>query len=95
MDLTSSLIYVGRVEDNDDLNKKELDQIEKDENIEAQIEGNESNAQKEKNERVTIIGSMKNNEYFDDELQSTNGVLNTIIDATRNQKTNIFEVNYN
>lgn len=95
MDLKSSLIYVGRVEDNDDLNKKELDQIEKDENIEAQIEGNESNAQKEKNERVTIIGSMKNNEYFDDELQSTNGVLNTIIDATRNQKTNIFEVNYN
>lgn len=92
MDLKSSLIYVGRVEDNDDLNKKELDQIEKDENIEAQIE---SNAQKEKNERVTIIGSMKNNEYFDDELQSTNGVLNTIIDATRNQKTNIFEVNYN
>ena len=92
MDLKSSLIYVGRVEDNDDLNKKELDQIEKDEKIEAQIEGN---AQKEKNERVTIIGSMKNNEYFDDELQSTNGVLNTIIDATRNQKTNIFEVNYN
>ncbi len=95
MDLKSSLIYVGRVEDNDDLNKKELDQIEKDEKIEAQIEGNEINPKKGKNERVTLIGSMKNNEYFDEELQSANGVLNTIIDATRNQKTNIFEVNYN
>jgi len=92
MDLKSSLIYVGRVEENDDVQKNELDRIEKDENIEAQIDDGKD-VKKESNERVTIIGTMKNNEHFDDEPQSPNGVLNTIIDATRNQKTNIFEVN--
>ena len=41
---------------------------------------------------VTRTGHLKRNEHFDDEPQSTNGVINTIIDATKNQKTNIYEV---
>ncbi len=92
MDLKSSLIYIGRVEDDDNAQQNELDKIEKDEKIETHVDGDTDNAVDAKKERVTIIGTMKSNEHFDDEPQSTNGVINTIIDATKNQKTNIYEV---
>ena len=96
MDLKSSLIYIGRVEDDENDQQNESDKIEKDEKIETHVDGDTDNAvdaKKENTERITIIGSMKSNEHFDDEPQSTNGVINTIIDATKNQKTNIYEVN--
>ena len=90
MDLKSSLIYIGRVEDNE--TQKDQTEEGNKENVTNEQNKEESTKEKEKNENVTLIGTMKNEEHFEEDPQHANAVLNTIIDASKQHKTNIFEV---
>lgn len=81
MDLKSKILYVGRVEDNEN---------------QANINDNEnSNKEGVSNvkEKVTLIGKVEDNEHFESEPKAPSAALHSLLDAYSKKKTTIFEVN--
>ena len=89
MDIKSKLLYVARVEDDEeetDTNKNE-DTIESVDNINF-----EETEPGEKKEKIVFIGSVEDNENFEEEPRVERGALHTIIEASSKRKTDIYEV---
>ena len=100
MDIKNNILYIGRIEEeeeeseesNDKLNDDELSEEEKhDTNSGDEVKLTED-AKGKKSEKVVFIGSMEDNENFEAEPKIENAAVNTLIEASGRHKTNIYEV---
>ncbi len=87
MDIKSNRLLIARIEEDDEESDKE-DKVEKkdDEKIA------EFTDISEKVEKIVFIGSMEDNENYEENLKVESGALHTIIEAAGKNKTNIYEV---
>ena len=105
MDIKNNILYIGRIEEEDEGNeedgtKKEVN--EEEEEINQIDQENQTDDEKEKiipkekkktTEKVVFLGSMEDNENFEEDPKIENGALYTLVEATEKHKTNIYEVN--
>ena len=93
MDIKNNEIYITRVEL--DESKETNNKKEDIENVEI-VENNEDAqlVKKIPKEKIIFIGRMEDNENFEEDPTIEDGALNTLIEASGEKKTNIFEVDF-
>ena len=88
MDIKSNRLLIARIEEDDEESDKD-DKVEEKKDDEKIAEFTDIS---EKVEKIVFIGSMEDNENYEENPKVESGALHTIIEAAGKNKTNIYEV---